>query len=54
MYHVWLMILAATLILFGGTAYSQESGSEHGSLAEIDRSSPTLCPISGQCSRSSI
>ena len=29
------MILAATLILFGGTAYSQESGSEHGSLAEI-------------------
>ena len=35
MYHVWLMILAATLVLFGGTAYSQESGSEHGSLAEI-------------------
>jgi hypothetical protein len=33
--HVWLMILAATPILFGGTAYSQESGSEHGSLAEV-------------------
>lgn len=29
------MILAATLVLFGGTAYSQELGSEHGSLAEI-------------------
>lgn len=28
-------ILATALILFGGTAYSQESGSEHGSLAEI-------------------
>jgi hypothetical protein len=35
MCHVWLMILAATLMLFGGTAYSQEWGSEHGSLAEV-------------------
>jgi len=37
------MELAATLILFGATAYSQEAGSEHGSLAEIGQklSDPT-------------
>ncbi len=35
--YVWLMILAATLILFGGTAYSQESGSEQRSLGEISK-----------------
>ena len=41
--YVWLMELAATLILFGATAYSQEAGSEHGSLAEIGQklSDPT-------------
>ncbi len=41
--YVWLMELAATLILLGGTAYSQESASEHGSLAEIGQklSDPT-------------
>src|SRR6266446_1707102 len=41
--HVWLMELAAALILFGGTAYSQDSGSEHGSLAQIGQklSDPT-------------
>jgi len=37
------MELAATLILFGATAYSQEAGSGHGSLAEIGQklSDPT-------------
>src|SRR5260370_38696645 len=35
--YIWLMILGATLILFGGTAYSQESGSERGSLEEISQ-----------------
>ena len=41
--YVWLMELAATLILFGATAYSQEAGSGHGSLAEIGQklSDPT-------------
>jgi len=41
--HVWLMELAAALILFGGTAYSQDSGSENGSLAQIGQklSDPT-------------
>jgi hypothetical protein len=34
---VWLMILAATLILFGGPAYSQESPSEHASLSAISQ-----------------
>jgi hypothetical protein len=31
------MILAATLILFGGPAYSQESPSEHASLSAISQ-----------------
>jgi hypothetical protein len=35
--YVWLMILAATLILFGGTAYSQESPSEQRSLGEVSQ-----------------
>ncbi len=35
--YVWLMILAATLILFGGTAYSQESPSEQRSLSEVSQ-----------------
>ena len=41
--YVRLMELAATLILFGATAYSQEAGSGHGSLAEIGQklSDPT-------------
>jgi hypothetical protein len=34
---VWLMILAATLILFGGPAYSQETPSEHASLDAISQ-----------------
>lgn len=33
--YVWLTILTTAFILLRGTAYSQESGSEHGSLAEI-------------------
>src|SRR5258705_13637575 len=33
--YIWFMILGPTLILFGRTAYSQESGSERGSLGEI-------------------
>ena len=35
--YVWLMILAATLILFGGTAYSQESPSDQRSLGEVSQ-----------------
>src|SRR5260370_7345421 len=35
--YVWLMILAATLILFGGTAYSQESPSEQRSLGDVSQ-----------------
>ena len=35
--YVWLMIVGATPILFAGTAYSQESGSERVSLDEISQ-----------------
>src|SRR5260370_41968529 len=35
--YVWLMILAATLILFGGSAYSPESPSEQRSLGEVSQ-----------------
>ena len=35
--YVWLMILAATLILFGETAYSQQSPSEQHSLGEVSQ-----------------
>ena len=35
--YVWLMILPATLIVFGGTAYSQESPSEQRSLSEVSQ-----------------
>src|SRR5713101_9903609 len=35
--YVWSMILAATLILFGGPAYGQESGSEQRSLSEVSQ-----------------
>ena len=41
--YVWLMELAAALILFAGTTYGEEAGSEHGSLAEVGQklSDPT-------------
>jgi len=35
--YVWLMILAVTLILFEGRAYSQESPSEQHSLSEVSQ-----------------
>src|SRR5260370_41816019 len=41
--YVWLTELAAALILFEGTTYGEEAGSEHGSLAEVGQklSDPT-------------
>jgi hypothetical protein len=52
---VWLMILAATLILFGGPAYSQESPSEHASLGaisqELNHSLPHTILITGSGSK---